>query len=228
MFLQQPNRHFSRSLVVTEKQFRLVHYDRSGVYITQFFDIHQEKDIFIRFVLGLSSLDETELGLDASVQWTIDAASGRKVAGTVKVEEYDEATKTARSVCYDLSMGVHPLVRPGIRGRGTTAWHATHPTTGEGLIIKDSWQTSSRSAECEYLKSAKGIPGVVQLVGYQNLCTETIKYRPLDFKERGFENRIKRRIVMKKYGTCISQFTSRLALVRAFRDAIIGQSRVVA
>lgn len=209
-------------MVVTQERFRLVHYDRSGTYVTPLFNIHSDKEVFIRFVLGLGSPEEERLGLDTSVQWTIDQTTGKKVAGTIKVRQQDEAAKDPKVVTYNLNMDEPPFVRPGIRGRGTTAWRATDPTTGEEVIIKDAWRTSARCGECEYLVAARGIPGVVQLQGYEDCCAETLNYRPPGFEAGHFQNRIKLRIVLKRYGPCITQFRSRLMLFRALRDAIIG------
>ncbi|KAJ3549030.1 hypothetical protein NMY22_g1028 [Coprinellus aureogranulatus] len=120
------------------------------------------------------------------------------------------------------------VVRPGIRGRGTIAWHATHPATGQAVVIKDAWRNSTRPGEAEFLRAAKGISGVVQLVGYEDRCAETISYRHTDFKASHFHNRIKLRVVLKRYGPCVSQFPSRLALFIALRDAFIGHRNLLA
>jgi hypothetical protein len=106
---------------MTEKVFRLVHYDRSGVYVTPLFDIHKDASLLVQFVIGLTSPNEGDLGLDTSVQWTIDAVSGRKVSGTIQLEEHEpeDVAASQRLMIYDLDMSEPPFVRPGIRGRGT-------------------------------------------------------------------------------------------------------------
>ncbi|TEB22076.1 hypothetical protein FA13DRAFT_1799188 [Coprinellus micaceus] len=102
--------------MVTENHVCLVHYDRSGVYFSPLIDINKEKETFIRLILGVSSPDEKILGLDTSVQWVIDDVTGRKVSGTVKVDEKDPEKGTSTVVTYDLDMEEPPLIRPRTPG----------------------------------------------------------------------------------------------------------------
>ena len=224
IFFQQPNRHFARSLAISEKECRLAHYDRSGAYVTPLYNIHKEKELFVRLILGLASPNEEVLGLDTSVQWVIDETTGRKVSGTVDVDEWDEGRKSSTKVTYDLDMEERPLLRPTIRGRGTVGWHATHPGTKEAVLIKDAWRSGKRTSEVEHLRMALGIPGIVEMLAYQDYCAETRNYRPTSFEAEDFENRIKLRVVLKKYGTSLWHFKTRLDLLRALRDAIVGTS----
>ncbi|KAJ3538890.1 hypothetical protein NMY22_g4984 [Coprinellus aureogranulatus] len=219
IFIQQPNRHFSRSLLVTEKVFRLIHFDRSGVYVTKLSDIHKDASLFVQFAAGLMSPDERVLGLDTSVQWTIDQTLCRKVAGTITLSD------TSGSETYELDMNEPPFVRPGIRGRGTVGWPARDPTTGEAVLVKDSWHTDSRHSECEFLLKAKGIPGIVEILDHEDYCAETAQYRPTGFDNEEFRNRFKPRLVLKRYGEPIWFFRSRLRLLLALRDVLVGTSR---
>lgn len=221
---QQPNRNYSRSLTVTETHFRLVHYDRSGTYISPVFNIHKHHNIFIRYVLGLSSPDESILGFDTSVKWEIDSTTGRKISGTITVEEYVDADTTSIPLTYELDMNDPPLVRSSIRGRGTVGWHALDPATKGRVLIKDAWRTSSRESECDLLKAARNIRGVVDMLSFQDRCAQTSDYRSPGFRAKDFSNRIKLRIVMKRYGPSVWYFKSRLQLLQALRDALIGKS----
>ncbi|KAJ3549036.1 hypothetical protein NMY22_g1035 [Coprinellus aureogranulatus] len=212
IFIQQPNRHFARSLLLTEKVFRLVHFDRSGVYVTPLFDIHKDASLLVQFIVGLTSPNEQESGLDTSVQWTIDDASGRKISGTIKVEEHDDNTKKFVSKTYDLDLDEPPFVRPGIRGRGTIVWHAKDPVTGGGIVIKDAWRKDSRKPEYEFLLKAKGLLGIVQMLGFQDDCAQTAQFRTPCFESDEFRNLSKLRIVLHKYGSSVWFFRSRLQL----------------
>ncbi|KAJ3549042.1 hypothetical protein NMY22_g1041 [Coprinellus aureogranulatus] len=227
IFMQQPNRHFVRSLTLTDKHFRLVHYDRSGTYVSPPLDIHKDAEVFVRVIIGLSSPNENILGLDTTVQWIIDKKTGKKVSGTVTLDEYDEETKASTSQIYQLKMDQPPFVRPTVRGRGTVGWYATNPRTGEEIIIKDAWRPVHRESECRFLSAARGIPGVVQFLAYQDHCAETLQYRPRGFWAKGFQDRVKLRVVMKKYGTTLWYFKSRLELLRALRDAIVGHRNLL-
>ncbi|TEB22111.1 hypothetical protein FA13DRAFT_1799222 [Coprinellus micaceus] len=206
---------------------RLVHCKRlsvynRGVYCTPFFDLHQDASLFVQFVIGLTSPNEEDIGLDTSVQWKIDKSSGKKVSGTITVNEYNDDTDTSTPKTYDLDMAEQPFLRPGICGRGTVGWQATDPSTGQSVIIKDAWRPASKNSESGYLLETKGIPGVVEMLGYQDYCAQTAYFRPPGFRGKEFTDRFKLRLVMKKYGASIWFFRSRLQLLQALRDALIG------
>ncbi|KAJ3523795.1 hypothetical protein NMY22_g11280 [Coprinellus aureogranulatus] len=84
LFIQQPNRKFVRTAVLTEHNIRVIHFDRSGARYTPWINFHKDPYTLVRIILGLSSVDEDVLGLDTSIQWTI-SKEGRKVAGTIKM-----------------------------------------------------------------------------------------------------------------------------------------------
>ncbi|KAF5341146.1 hypothetical protein D9611_006024 [Ephemerocybe angulata] len=223
IFAVQPNRTFFRTLIVTEKRVRLAHYDRGGMYLTPFINYHSNPTTLILFVLGLTSHDEANLGLDTSVQWTIDPDTGKKVAGTlVALNEH------GGTVRYDLNMEKPPFVRPGIVGRGATCWHAVDPDTGKSVVIKDTWRGPDRAYESEseskFLADARGIPGVVQMISHQDNCAATSDFRPSDFKVEGCKNRIKARVVLEECAEPIWNFTSRHQVISALRDTIAVQA----
>ncbi|KAF5341199.1 hypothetical protein D9611_005909 [Ephemerocybe angulata] len=222
IFLEQPNRDFVRSLIVTHNSVRLVHYDRSGVYVTPYINIHQHPRTFVRLILGISSADERVLGLDTSVHWSIDKATGRRSAGTI-----DTIDGHNQPIRYNLDAGQPPFVRSGIRGRGTTCWHAFHPVTGKRVLIKDSWRISGTRSEREYLEAARGIPGVARMLSYQDDIAETKHFRPVDPKNSSFESRVKSRLVLEHYGSPIVHFKTRAQAIGAIRDAIIGHRNLL-
>lgn len=53
---------------------------------------------------------------------------------------------------------------------------------------------------------------------------ETADYRPQGFRNNEFRNRAKLRAVLKKYGPSVWFFKSRLQLLLALRDALVGRS----
>ncbi|KAF6747079.1 hypothetical protein DFP72DRAFT_854763 [Ephemerocybe angulata] len=127
-------------LVITESRIRLVHFDRGGIYITPFMNIHDNPLLFVRIVLGdrsylgLTSSNEADLGLDTSVQWTIDTRTGKKVSGLVETTDGH-----GRTIAYPLRMDLPGFTRSEIVGRGTTCWFATDPEKGGSVVIKDAW-----------------------------------------------------------------------------------------
>ncbi|KAF5341255.1 hypothetical protein D9611_005961 [Ephemerocybe angulata] len=93
MYMRQPNRNFW-----------LLH-------LTPLINIHNNPRTFIRLVLGLSSPDESVLGLDTSIQWTSNPATGAKSAGTITSVDAD-----GEAVVYDLNMGRPPSIGAAFLG----------------------------------------------------------------------------------------------------------------
>ncbi|KAF6760783.1 hypothetical protein DFP72DRAFT_792537, partial [Ephemerocybe angulata] len=205
---------FVRALIITERNVCLIHFDRSGVYVSPYVNIHKDPATFIRLVLGLSSLNEADLGLDVSVKWTVDPETGKKTRGTITTLD-----PNGKPITYNLAREA-PFIRVEIRGRGTTCWHAIDPETGKSLLIKDAWRTSARKPETEYLEAARGINGIVQMISAQDNFAQTITYRPDGFSSPIFHNRIKLRVVLEHYGRTLWHFESRLQLIAALKDAI--------
>jgi hypothetical protein len=216
----------------------MFHFDRRGTWATPYVDIHDASDpekkkgvyLFVRWVLGLSSYAEKDLGLDTSVQWTIDD-DGKKVAGTITVQKCDEVEEgEERAVVYELNMDEPPIVRASLTGRGTVIWNARgRDGAGEQVMIKDSWRAEGRAPESEYMEKARElkVQGIAEIVGFQDYCSQTKDYRPTDFGEDGFPNRIKLRMVMRKYGLSIWYFRSRIQLLQALLAAILGTHAVL-
>ncbi|KAF6760717.1 hypothetical protein DFP72DRAFT_1062463 [Ephemerocybe angulata] len=225
MFMHQPNRNFVRAAIVTERSVCFVHFDRSGLYLTPYIDIHDDPYTFVRLIVGLTACNEAVLGFDTTVQWVVDQQTGRRISGTV--ESYDEKTMT--KTCYDLCMTSDPFIRPSIRGRGTTCYHAIHPVTKQAVVIKDSWRTKSRTPEIEFLEAAKGEDGVVQYLEYQDNFAETSMFRPRNAAaaHEDFHNRVKSRIVTESYNGLLNTFTGRYQLLSAFRDSLLGHQRLL-
>lgn len=218
IFLQQPNREFVRALLITEQMVQLVHYDRSGTYITPPLNYHSEPHTFVRLILGLTSTDETVLGFDNTVRWEIE--NGRKVSGTITLSGTGCAVAEGRKpIVYHLKGTKPSFSRPSICGRGTTCWLVQQPG-GKDLIIKDAWRTGSRLPEHEYLEAARGIPGIVQMISYEYLG-EASDHRPTAYAgDPVFQDRRKLRIVMEAHGSVLEQFKSRYQFVAALRHAI--------
>lgn len=208
-----------RSITVTGSKVRLFHFDRSGAQHSPPFDIHDDPQIFIRLILGLSSFDERTLGLDNTIQWTI-GPDGQKVAGTIKTLGLDNTVVT-----YDLVMDRGPITRTSLCGRGTTCWVA-QTADGEEVLVKDYWVTQDPPSEVRLLDEVKGLPGVCQMLSHEDNLARTKDFRGETTALEGntSKNRTKIRIVMQAYGRTIEKFTSVTQFLSAFRDAIAGES----
>lgn len=214
LFIQQPNRRFVRTPVLTGHHLRLFHFDRRD---TPLLDFHEDPHTFVRLVLGLSSPNEGDIGLDTSIQWNI--VNGRKTTGTITVRGDD-----GRDIVYPL-LDVNPSFRrPTIRGRCTTCWRVFDPVTSEELLIKDSWKTDDKNSAHVCLQGALGIPGVVRMVSCQPDRGQTRDLRGFgDHLAPHFQNRLDTRIVMEYCGDPLTTFTSARQPLRALRDAIAGK-----
>ncbi|KAJ2928037.1 hypothetical protein H1R20_g9046, partial [Candolleomyces eurysporus] len=220
LFIHQPNRRFVRVLFLTGQHLRLFHFDRSGAQYTPSIDINQDPNVFVRLVLGLSSPNESDIGLDPSIQWRIE--NGRKVGGALITRGTDNA-----EIVYPL-LSVDPFFRrSNIRGRCTTCWRVSDPASGEELLVKDSWRAGHSISEYAHLQEALGIPGVVQMVSHEPDRGQTKGLRGFGNVFPGdFENRMETRLVMKCYGDPIVEFTSAKQLLCALRDAIAGHKEL--
>ncbi|RXW17052.1 hypothetical protein EST38_g8801 [Candolleomyces aberdarensis] len=222
MFVYQPNRLFFRSLVLTEHQARLFHFDRSGAQYTPPFNIHDKPHMFIRLILGLCATKEGILGLDDSIQWST-GPDGRKASGTLKTVGPDNSVVT-----YDLVMNESPFVRTCIRGRGTICWPVTN-AHGDKFVVKEQWITGSRTPEFELLGDAKDLPGVCHMVSCEDNRSQTKEYRGNTelFDKDAFQNRRAVRIIMKAYGPSIEKFSSVEQVLATLRDAIAAHKALL-
>ncbi|KAJ2920050.1 hypothetical protein MD484_g274, partial [Candolleomyces efflorescens] len=223
IFIQQPNRQFVRVLLLTEETFRLFHFDRSGVQYTQDMNIHEETDTFIRLVLGLSSCEESDLGLDKSIQWK--RKKGLKVSGFLKTRNGD-SIKT-----YQLA-NIEPIFSHfNLCGRSGTCWSVLDLATGKKYVVKDTWELEGRVSEIVHMKELKGAAGVVQMVSYEEKRNETKCLRDLEHIASGlspgeFHNRILMRVVLDSHGRSIKEFNSPAQLLGALSDAISGLEQI--
>ncbi|KAJ2915915.1 hypothetical protein MD484_g4500, partial [Candolleomyces efflorescens] len=229
IFIQQPNRQFVRTFTVTEERIHFFHSDRSGIHHGYIANYHHTPEPFIRLIVGLCSLDEEVLGLDSSVQWTVDKA-GKKTRGTLTTTDEDKkATKT-----YELA-SVDPLFKQYCLAgnRGTVCWAVRDPVTKEELIVKDCWREEGAPAEFENLKKARNIVGVIQMISYEADRRQTkdfgvSRYFPGKGRKKSSmriaiaQNFIQSRVVVEKYGLDLRYFESEKQLLCAIRDAIAG------
>lgn len=191
----------------------MVQFDSTGTYITPFFNYHDSPHAFVRLILGLTSTDESVLGLDTSIKWTIK--NGIKVSGTISIPQ-DNVDKP---LVYRLKQVRPVFTRASISGRRTTCWLATQQD-GKSVLIKDAWHTATRVPEHVYLKSAKDIAGIAKMIYYRALG-HTSGSRPTQYANRfDFHDREKLRIVLEAHGKNLAGYGSRYELMAAVRDTI--------
>ncbi|KAF6760830.1 hypothetical protein DFP72DRAFT_1092123 [Ephemerocybe angulata] len=195
LFLNQPNRCFS------------VHSTRSLSVFTA------TPSTFVRLVVGLSSHNEADLGLDTSVQWTI--VDGRKSEGTISTLDAN-----GERVDYKLIMDAYStFTHHTIRGRGTMHWYAREDSEdGSIFLIKDSWRSDGRTPEDELLALASDIPGIAEKVAFEDDLAQTKDYRPDDFEDEDFTNCTLARVTLKYSGPSLAHFSTQVEAMEALRD----------
>ncbi|KAF6765518.1 hypothetical protein DFP72DRAFT_798204 [Ephemerocybe angulata] len=224
IFLCQPNRLFVRVLVITEKRVRLIQYDRAGALYTPLINYHDNPHMLIRFVVGLASRYEDQLGLDTSVQW--GTQGGRKTPVIITIT--DPFTGLPR--VYTM-LTVRPFInRADLCGRGTRMWDVTDKDGGD-LVLKDAWSTGAHGKpEHVYLAKAEGIEGVQRLVDYEDRTGrpngEIRSFRPASVW-RPFTNKSFQRIVTPLYGSPIERFNDEAELLEALHDAIAAHRKLL-
>ncbi|TEB19365.1 hypothetical protein FA13DRAFT_1697931 [Coprinellus micaceus] len=230
IFAHQPNRKFVRCLLVSEKTFRLVHFDRSGAEVSQRFNIHAHYAEFVRIVVALASPDEAAIGFDTSIQWTIDPLTGRKIAGTLQSRQRTNGRKRATKKTYYL-VEVHPIARHIIRGRATTCWLVAEVPENwtQTFVVKDSWTSAGRTEEQFLLVQAAELKlqGVCEYVSHETKRGETKDFRSDGSKNNIlFSNRVAARVIFKAYGKHLQSFKTTLQLLMALYDAISGHAQL--
>ncbi|KAF6744087.1 hypothetical protein DFP72DRAFT_1079040 [Ephemerocybe angulata] len=226
IFAQQPNRLFIRFLVITESRVRLIQFDRAGVVHSPLINYHDDPDILIRLVVGLSSIPEVDLGLDDTVRW--NAPEGRKAHGAVMM--FDE--KTEKYTKYRMRNLDPFFKRDELFGRATRMWDVAD-ADGQKLLVKDAWIGTRTTPEHVSLKKAVELLGVQQLVDHEDR-TGT-EFGEIDYlrpsPEKGdfydFENRIFHRIITVRYGEPINSFKTEAQVLAVLRDAIAAHERLV-
>ncbi|KAJ3490006.1 hypothetical protein NLJ89_g11477 [Agrocybe chaxingu] len=210
-FIQQGNRHYVYSLVMTEKRVFLLQFDRNGILRGEYVDIHENPVDFVYLILLVSSPNCTTLGFDTSVYWRGD----KRYIKTLNED--------GKRVEYEIINSEPFFQRRTIRGRGTLCWLGRDPR-GILRIIKDSWQAQGRNPEADLLEELKGVPGVGQMIAFEPEKLTIAGLRGMNDKAlpSGMVDRLFRRIVLKAYGNQIEDFANPKQFLYAFRDAVAG------
>lgn len=108
-----------------------------------------------------------------------------------------------------------------------TCWRVKKPGSLEEYDhdVKDRWASDDVPAEYDLLELAKGVPGVIQMASYETDSAETKDSR-CSSTVGGYRNRVAARITTKSYEKTIENFTSKLQVIRAIRDAIAGMHSI--
>ena len=157
VFTAQPTRRFLHAFTMQGRAMELWVFDRSGPYSSGEFDIHKEPEKLIKVITGYASMTDAELGLDTYTE----------LKGTDRFIDVSADTHTKRS---KLQLERSPFVKQrAIVCRGTTCFR----TIDQKAVVKFSWTSDKRQRESQLLRLAheKGVEGVTEFIGYEQLTT---------------------------------------------------------
>ncbi|KAF9549926.1 hypothetical protein CPC08DRAFT_715355 [Agrocybe pediades] len=222
LFIQQHNRKFVFTVLLSQKRARLYLFDRSGACYSNVININKDAAAFVRIILGVCSPTCADVGFDTDIYWSthhlrhIRTLDGNQPNETV----YEIKGEDGKPYCH----------RETIMGRGTMCWKVD-----DGLLIKDQWTSEERTPESELLERAKGLAFVGQMVSFVT-GTSTAELRSFNKLEndtsdknkekKTFGNRLFRRVTLKNGGKPLEGFTTPEEVLYALRDAIQGHKNL--
>ncbi|KAG8909643.1 hypothetical protein FRC01_006820, partial [Tulasnella sp. 417] len=178
--LEQFDRNFTFSLLISKTKCRVFYWDASQSYVTEI-DMHKEPALFIQVIGRLASMDPQSMGYDArfSNSGRVLASESQKMATTLEVvsatptQFHDEQPETEGSNAIVIDLFVHrPLfeARGPLFSRFTRVWEGreevgTDSENGDLRVVKQNWADAERVSEAFLYEKGKELPNVARLVG---------------------------------------------------------------
>jgi serine/threonine protein kinase len=162
VFASQPTRRFLHGFFIRGSMMQLSLFDRSGLCVSEDFDIHQDPCLFIKIMAGYSQMSDRELGENIFIK---EDDTGRYI--DFKGDEKKEEER--------LYLEKNPIAfQRAIVCRGTTCYRAKRQGSDQWeYVVKFAWRSDKTMAEGALLKRAKekNVWGVAKLFGHQDLDT---------------------------------------------------------
>lgn len=174
VFGAQVNRRFVHGFTICGSLFRCYLFDRSGVSISNRFNIRKNTkthNLLIRILSGYSTMSEQQLGFDTNYT----DANGMPFIPSRSLPCPTHLSYNGRRFRL-ISKLFH---RPVIVSRGTVCWLAEDLLSGKECVVKDSWRAGWRISEGDLLTIAEGqgVWGVPKALVYGDVtipCAESI------------------------------------------------------
>lgn len=157
VFHCQPDRRFFIGISIVGSSALLAVFNRSGMFLSDTFNIHHQPERFVRLVMGVAFVNRTGLGYDPSVHITpFEGSRG----GFVRVNK----------VSYNIVETIH--VSETIVGRATLCLKVRR--LGRTFVIKNSWlEPEYATREIDSLSSLREVRGVPELVMHEMIRSES-------------------------------------------------------
>ena len=199
---------------------RVCIFGRDGLHYSVKVNIHERPAVFVRFMLGALSLEADAVGFDPTIY-------------------YQEGQRHVRTRDSDGNEVRHTMVherpvfyRRTIRGRGTTCWMVKNDED-DIFIVKDGWKALDRVPESSLLEKTTDLPGVGKMRGSEPSMVKLSTLRLIDVGSMSpemapfFQDRELHRVVLHCYGPSLEGFKSKLELLYAYHDALLGMSSAI-
>ncbi|KAK3948273.1 hypothetical protein QBC32DRAFT_63046 [Pseudoneurospora amorphoporcata] len=166
IFADQPTRRFVHAFLLCASKMELWIFDRAGAYSTDFFDIHENADMFARALVGYATMDAEAMGLDTFI---------KRENGQRYIMLNDTGGQSKR-IGLDRAM----YSQKAIVSRGTTCY-----TTKDNNVVKFAWASGKRTPEVEHLTEAKKmqVKGVAGIVAHHRITTIAEIRKELQFSK---------------------------------------------
>lgn len=241
MFNLQPRRRFIHAFTLQGEYMQCWVFHRSGGMGSKLVDIRLQPQLFLKVMIGYSSMSDAELGFDTTI------TLGHLGTDTIEI-------KTPNGELEVFEIHKEPIRRSStIVGRGTVYWRArkldhSGKETEWSYMVKDSWRTQAHYSEATFMQRVKQehrwVIGVGQYYASQDIelpnVTNGIKagicrglqgwktgllrssyggrFRMSDTEGEKFHSRI----VLSTVGRSLYDYDSLQELLLALRDAIRG------
>jgi hypothetical protein len=157
VFGSQPDRRFVPGFTICGSLMRLWVFDRSGLYNSKKFDIHEEPERFVKAIAGYALMSDAELGLNTFIR--CDGNGKYIVARDVRISlENKPIASTKAIVC-----------------RGTTCYRGRRSDSTEWeYVVKFAWPSDKRQREGDLLKLAKerGVTGIAMWFNHEQITID--------------------------------------------------------
>lgn len=243
ILIQQPDRRFVLTFIMTEKRLRIYGFDRSGGWYTDLVDFAHDSS---RYILVLAILvmfwSDEAIGKDPNI-----VLEG-KLSATIHLRDFQvpplgnvdiDQRRLLRTRKCTLVMKATSWTRHrAVRSRGTTCWFGVIEDDHFTCVLKDYWRAVSRPSEAHMLLQALDLDGVGQLVAYREgervsdtrgkECLVEGSLFPLTMHvptDNAFStDRVRCQVLLEQYSGPLSQAPTPLAFLIAFRDCVAGKS----
>lgn len=172
IFFQQHNRRFLVCILLTEQHIRVYKIDHSKIVSSRWYHIHNEPEVFVRIILGITSLDEESIGYDTSIFWDRELVPQRWITLTtpkIFIEGHSgRRPLTSEKTLEFMLVGNKPeFSTRNLSGRGTTCW-LVEDEDNKKYLLKDCWRSKDCSPEYTFLEAIRGVEGICQIYAYQD------------------------------------------------------------